>query len=703
MQPDRREWSGPLGRVLVVASLFVFGASSLWAQSPRAIVARSENRPLASLRASAAAERANPHPARPEREIPNYRRDVPAGATQGPDALLQTAAAASAASVLRGFDGADNDDNAALFGFRVAPPDTNGDVGPSHVVQMINLVTTVFDKSGNIVPGGEPFGSNAFWAGMGGNCEPYNQGDPVVLYDERNGRWLVSQFAFPDDFSAFSQCVAISQSGNPLDTYNRYEFSFSGIGLPDYPKHGIVSDSVTMTANLFAPPVFNFAGTFIAAIDKAAMYAGNPATMVGFNIGTNEFGYVPGDLDDPDGSAGVVPALFATAMSRRSSFDVWQIDVSWASPSAATASRVAGIGIARFDADLCRASREACVPQPSPGSALEALSDRLMHRLQIRGFGSHLSMVAAHTVDAGGGRAGIRWYEMRNTGGGWSLYQQGTYAPGDGLHRWIPSIAMNKAGAIGLGYLRSGTSSFMSVAVAGQSAAASGSGTLDVAEQVCIGGTGAQTQTARAGDYSGTAVDPVSDTFWHTNEYGRTTGAYEWATRVCEFEIASPEPPPPATTMHVASIVTGTQGAGKGSKAGTATVTIVDNNGNPVAGATVTGTFGGDVSGSASGATGADGAVTLVSGTTAKGKNLTVTFCVSGVTHATLTYDPTANASAGFACGGLLPGRVAPRRGGLPRRFRAYLPGPNPDGASPGCAPHAGSGSSDSWNRSVPP
>ncbi len=41
-------------------------------------------------------------------------------------------------------------------------------------------------------------------------------------------------------------------------------------------------------------------------------------------------------------------------------------------------------------------------------------------------------MVVCHTVDAGGSRAGMRWYELRNTGSGWSMFQQGTYAPADG-------------------------------------------------------------------------------------------------------------------------------------------------------------------------------------------------------------------------------------------------------------------------------
>ncbi len=59
------------------------------------------------------------------------------------------------------------------------------------------------------------FASNAFWTGIGGNCEAYNQGDPIVLYDEVADRWLVSQFAFPDSMGTFSQCVAISQTGDP--------------------------------------------------------------------------------------------------------------------------------------------------------------------------------------------------------------------------------------------------------------------------------------------------------------------------------------------------------------------------------------------------------------------------------------------------------------------------------------------------------
>jgi len=108
-------------------------------------------------------------------------------------------------------------------------------------------------------------------------------------------------------------------------------------------------------------------------------------------------------------------------------------------------------------------------------------------------------------------------------------------------------------------------------------------------------------------------------------------------------------PPPGGTTMHVESIVLDTQNAGQGNKRGTATVTILDNLGNPVSGATVMGDFSGDFNESGSGVTGPNGTVTIVTTGTARG-GVSFSFCVSDVTHATLTYDPNDNADPNFAC-----------------------------------------------------
>lgn len=95
------------------------------------------------------------------------------------------------------------------------------------------------------------------------------------------------------------------------------------------------------------------------------------------------------------------------------------------------------------------------------------------------------------------------------------------------------------------------------------------------------------------------------------------------------------------TAVHVANITTGTQGAGQGQKYGTADITIVDDLGGNVAGATVTATFTGDINETVAGTTGANGIAELVTTGTAGG-NVQFTVCVDNVV-ASLPYDSAAN------------------------------------------------------------
>ena len=542
----------------VMAVVFAVGLilpeQSTFAQEKRTVV-KSENRPSRAVR-EMASERTAPRFSDIIYQVPNKTRGESTRtiekAYDGPDPVLQSVVGNAPGIIDVNFDGADNNDNQDQVGFRVAPPDTDGDVGPNHYVQMINLVTTIYDKGGNVLLG--PVPSNVFWDGFGGLCETTNQGDPIVLYDETADRWLVSQFAFDDAFTVFSQCVAVSQTADPTGAYNRYEFSFNSIGFPDYPKHGVMSDSYTLMVNVFEAPLFFFSGTGLAALDRDAMLAGLPATMAYFGLGASEFGFVAGDID---GASVDMNPTFATAMSNTSQFDIWEIDVDWSNPGAATISQVAAIPISSFDQEFCTASREACIPSPG-GTSYEVIADRLMHRLNIRDFGTHQSMVTTHTVDVGSGRAGIRWYEMRNTGSGWSLYQEGTYGPSDGLHRWMGSAAINAAGDIAIGYSVSSSTVNPEIRFTGQTAASSGSGTLDVDETTIVTSSSSQTGTARWGDYSAMSVDPVDDRFWYTTEYTspNSTTSFHWGTRIASFsfdEGTMPDPPDADPTNLIAT------------------------------------------------------------------------------------------------------------------------------------------------------
>jgi hypothetical protein len=132
---------------------------------------------------------------------------------------------------------------------------------------------------------------------------------------------------------------------------------------------------------------------------------------------------------------------------------------------------------------------------------LDAIGDRLMYRLAYRNFGDHESLVVNHTVDAGAGRAGVRWYEIRDPGGAPAIYQQGTYAPVDTENRWMGSVALDHVGNLAVGYSVASSSVYPSIRYTGR-LASDPLGTLPQGETEIIAGSGSQTASgARWGDY----------------------------------------------------------------------------------------------------------------------------------------------------------------------------------------------------------
>ena len=97
---------------------------------------------------------------------------------------------------------------------------------------------------------------------------------------------------------------------------------------------------------------------------------------------------------------------------------------------------------------------------------------------------------------------------------------------------------------------------------------------------------------------------------------------------------------PTGSEMHVDSIVLSTKTKGPKTDA-IAKVTILDENGAPVVGAMVSGTFSGDVSGSGSGTTGATGEATVK--LTITGSISSFSFCVDSVSLSGWTYNSGAN------------------------------------------------------------
>jgi len=80
------------------------------------------------------------------------------------------------------FDGVGNGFTgpSGTFTVQAAPPDTEGDVGPNHYVQIVNTDFAIFNKSGTPIFGPVPI--NTLWQGFGGLCQSDNDGYPIVIH-----------------------------------------------------------------------------------------------------------------------------------------------------------------------------------------------------------------------------------------------------------------------------------------------------------------------------------------------------------------------------------------------------------------------------------------------------------------------------------------------------------------------------------------
>jgi len=193
------------------------------------------------------------------------------------------------------------------------------------------------------------------------------------------------------------------------------------------------------------------------------------------------------------------------------------------------------IPVAAFN-DACGGGT--CIPQAGTSQQLDSLGERLMWRLAYRNFGDHEALVANHSVATGAGNVGVRWYDLRDTNGSATVFQQGTYAP-DSNYRWMGSVAMDNAGDIAAGYGVSSSAMNPAVRYAGR-VPSDPLNTLQT-ETSIIEGAGSQLPSlSRWGDYSSMSVDPVDDcTFWYTNEYLLTSGTFNWSTRIATFKFPS--------------------------------------------------------------------------------------------------------------------------------------------------------------------
>ncbi|MDH3627245.1 MAG: immune inhibitor A [Acidobacteriota bacterium] len=472
----------------------------------------------------------------PRRSYPGPDWVQPPRYKTGPDPLLALQQEA-AGFVSRAFTAPSR--NFAGQGYSgVNPPDTVGDVGPNHYIQMINTGdgadVAIWDKADPTPALITTITLDSLGSGV---CDD-GFGDPIVLYDRLTDRWMLSEFSR----SGNNLCVYVSQTADPVSG-GWFAYGFTAPSFPDYPKYGVWptdanggDGSYIVTANDGSQGVY--------ALDRGAMLLGNPATfqrvtlpaLSGFSFQTA----TPADLDGPNPPPSGAPAVIMRQRDTENHggpaapgdlLEMWGFDVDWINTANTVLSTDPSIDVAEFDSALCGLTAFACFPMPGSGTTLDPLREVIMNRLQYINHGDRQTLVGNFVTDVNGAdHGGIRWFELQGGNDAWALEQEGTFAP-DAEHRFMAGSSMDQSGNIAIAYNVTSSTVFPSLRYTGR-LFSDAPGTMTQPEAVIHDGTAANSSN-RYGDYSSMNLDPSDDcTFWFT---GMDNTSGNWRTQVASF------------------------------------------------------------------------------------------------------------------------------------------------------------------------
>ena len=151
----------------------------------------------------------------------------------------------------------------------VTPPDTQGTVGPNHLMVTLNNNVTIESRTGTIL---KTVSITGFWSSLGNINQAF---DPRALYDPYANRWIISAAANAATASAYI-LIGVSATSDPTGGWYLYKIKVgaSGGSWADYPTLGFNGDWIVVQANVFTVSTTAFIASNIYAFNKADLYAG---------------------------------------------------------------------------------------------------------------------------------------------------------------------------------------------------------------------------------------------------------------------------------------------------------------------------------------------------------------------------------------------------------------------------------------------
>jgi hypothetical protein len=483
-------------------------------------------------------------------EKPAPRRDNSRSPRTADGGVIRTGEPTLSLASPLGFDGPSLNEAPAY------PPDTQGDIGPSQFIAMVNGRVRSYSKTTGAPDGVLDADTDVFWASVMTPGSGNFTTDPHIRYDRLSGRWFAVMIDVPGGTGSQSNRImlAVSDGGTITDSTNFHFFSIpEGVSgeFADYPTLGIDKNALYIGTNQFKTTgVQGFAGTNVYVVNKASLIAGTPSATrfraVSSATGAGPFTPQGVDNDDPGATSGFFIGVDNATFGQ---LDLLTVSNPGGAPSVST--QTLTVPVTAFPLSSTAAGG---VTIPG-GTALDDLDDRLYAAQMQNGhiFTAHnIGVTASGAASASPTRDASRWYEI-NPGSTPTLVQSGTVfdnAASNPRSYWIPSVAVSKEGVMAIGGTVASAvhdpNAWYAARAPGESAGSVGGLTEYTSSSASY-----SPPFNRWGDYSLTRVDPDDGmTMWTIQEYVRSTDV--WGTRVAK--LRAPAPPQPTGSTGPAAL-----------------------------------------------------------------------------------------------------------------------------------------------------
>lgn len=413
------------------------------------------------------------------------------------------------------------------------PPDPDIAVGPTHVVNVVNVALAFFKKDGTKVFQ-QDLGRTGFFQGVATNDFVF---DPKCFFDPVSQRFFVVGLELGQSTTESFIDIAVSDDSNPEGNWFRYHIDVKQtVGTEsfwlDYPGFGFCKDAIMLTGNMFGF-TSGFNGIQFIVIQKAPMLTGGQPTVSKFTQGGGSV-QIARTPNDPTANT-----LYGVNFASTSGLNLYAIKNPGTAPTMVTTT----VAVPTFTP----VQRDAI---SVGGNQLSVLDGRMMN-VYYRGG----NLLAAHSAARSGSddTPVARWYDMNlrgwpNSGSNPTLTQSGNIGNGSQDH-WMPAIASNAIGEIAVVMSRCSPSVVADFVIAARRPG-DPLGTMRAPVKL-TGSIGASYGGAsnRWGDYFGIQTDPNDDrTFWGVGMVANASAG--WLTVIEQFRLSNPfEVQPGAVSM----------------------------------------------------------------------------------------------------------------------------------------------------------